>query len=396
MTLFLLAMTGAVAAFGVTAVATVVVRKAALRWAWMDRPDGYRKLHQTVTPSAGGIAIFVGAAVGTVVVLWAAGQVGLGGAALHPVAYVGALAMVAVGAYDDVRGLGFKPKFAVEIVVAYALLHAGYRIDLSALPFIGSDVYLEALYSIPLTVLWVVGVINAVNLIDGIDGLASGVVAIAFASMALAFGIRGDLPLVLVAVVFVGALVGFLVHNFNPASIFMGDSGSLFLGYVLAVYTLSSPANSDPALAPVVPLLALGLPLLDTSLSMARRVVERRQMFAPDRDHIHHRMTELMPVRKAVAVLYVVSAGFGLLAVVASSAGGMGVALTVAAGGALAAGLIVRLGYVRLPYSRPEIVEVTPPESPRVSPPGVTDRPTDRPTGRSGAERVEDLAPHYG
>ena len=393
MPLFLLATIGAVVSFGVTAAATIAVRKMALRWAWTDRPDGYRKLHTAVTPSAGGIAIFLGAAVGTVVVLWAAAQAGLGGAALHPVAYVGAFAMVAVGAYDDVRGLGFKPKFAVEIVVAYALLHAGYRIDLSALPFIGSDVYLGALYSIPLTILWVVGVINAVNLIDGIDGLASGVVAIAFASMALAFGIRGDLPLVLVAVVFVGALVGFLVHNFNPASIFMGDSGSLFLGYVLAVYTLSSPANSDPALAPVVPLLALGLPLLDTSLSMARRVVERRQMFAPDRDHIHHRMADRMPVRRAVAILYVVSAGFGLLAVVASSTGGVGVALTVAAGVALAAGLIVRLGYVRLPYSSPQIVEVDPPEPLTTAAPPEESQ---RPPARDDSERVGDLAPHYG
>ena len=230
MTVFLLATLGAVVAFVLTAGATVVVRRTALRLAWTDQPDGHRKLHKAPTPSAGGIAIFAGAAAATGLVLWAAKGAGLEGAGLHPIAYAGALAMVVVGAYDDVRGLGFKVKFAVEILVAYALLHGGYRIDLSALPFIGSDVYLGALYSIPLTILWVVGVINAVNLIDGIDGLASGVVAIAFASMALAFGIRGDLTLVLVALVFVGALVGFLVHNFNPASIFMGDSGSCFSG----------------------------------------------------------------------------------------------------------------------------------------------------------------------
>ncbi|MDT0631227.1 MraY family glycosyltransferase [Rubrivirga sp. S365] len=402
MPFFLLATIGAVVAFGVTAVATVLVRRAALRWAWTDAPDGHRKLHSVVTPSAGGIAIFAGAAGATAFVLWAAGQAGLGGAAgLHPIAYVGALAMVAVGAYDDVHGMGFKPKFAVEVLVAYALLHGGYRIDLSALPFIGSDVYLGALYSIPLTILWVVGVINAVNLIDGIDGLASGVVAIAFASMALAFGIRGDLTLVLVALVFVGALAGFLVHNFNPASIFMGDSGSLFLGYVLAVYTLSSPANSDPALAPVVPLLALGFPLLDTSLSMARRVAERRGMFAADRDHIHHRMADRMSVPKAVAALYLVSAGFGMLAVVASSTGGVGVAMTVAAAVALAAGLIVRLGYVRLPYDSPQLVEVDPNASAPASvtrPPDVAapDVPAAGAPEDEDAEQVPDLAPHYG
>lgn len=394
MTVYLLATAGAVIAFGLTALATLAVRQTAIRWSWTDRPDGYRKLHKAPTPSAGGIGIFAGAAISTALVLWVAKELGIGGDALHAVAYVGAIAMVVVGAYDDVRGLGFKAKFAVEVVVAFALLHAGYRIDLSALPFIGSDVYLGALYSIPLTILWVVGVINAVNLIDGIDGLASGVVAIAFASMALAFGIRGDLPLVLVAVVFVGALAGFLVHNFNPASIFMGDSGSLFLGYMLAVYTLSSPANSDPALAPVVPLLALGFPLLDTSLSMARRVAERRGMFAPDRDHIHHRMADRMSVPKAVVVLYLVSAGFGLLAVVASSAGGVGVALTVAAGVALAAGLVVRLGYVRLPYDSPQLVEV---ETDLTSHSSVTGPPiSDTQEEAPDEKRASDLAPHYG
>ena len=389
MTVYLLATLGAVVAFGLTAFATVLVRRAAVRWAWTDQPDGYRKLHKAATPSAGGIAIFAGAATTAMLALWVGQGLGLDGAGFHAVVYAGALAVVAVGAYDDVRGLGFKAKFAVEVVVAFALLHGGYRIDVSALPFIGSDVYLGALYSIPLTILWVVGVMNAVNLIDGIDGLASGVVAIAFASMALAFGIRGDMALVLVAVVFVGALAGFLVHNFNPASIFMGDSGSLFLGYVLAVYTLSSPANSDPALAPVVPLLALGLPLLDTSLSMARRVVERRGMFAADRDHIHHRMTDRMPVKKAVAVLYLVSAGFGILAVLASSAGGVGVALTVAGGVALAAGLVVRLGYVRLPYSRPQLVEVEgPPSDPRPAPPEAASQPAE-------PELAGDLAPQF-
>ena len=390
MTVFLLATLGALVAFGLTALATVVVRRAAVRWSWTDQPDGFRKLHQAVTPSAGGIAIFAGAAAASWLVLWIGRGLGLDGAGFHAVVYAGALAVVAVGAYDDVRGLGFKTKFAVEVVVAFALLHGGYRIDVSALPFVGSDVYLGALYSIPLTILWVVGVMNAVNLIDGIDGLASGVVAIAFASMALAFGIRGDMGLVLVAVVFVGALAGFLVHNFNPASIFMGDSGSLFLGYVLAVYTLSSPANSDPALAPVVPLLALGFPLLDTSLSMARRVAERRGMFAADRDHIHHRMADRMPVKKAVAVLYLVSAGFGILAVLASSAGGVGVALTVAGGVALAAGLIVRLGYVRLPYARPQLVEVDGPPRPLpTAPPGQAPQPTD-------PEPASDLAPQFG
>ncbi|WP_424518878.1 MraY family glycosyltransferase [Rubrivirga sp.] len=285
-------------------------------------------------------------------------HLGLGPLGIPGIAMVGGILVMVLGAIDDVRGLDFKTKLVVEVFVAYMLLHAGLRINLSVLPFVGEDVFLHALYSIPLTILWVVGVMNAVNLVDGIDGLASGVVAIAFASMALAYGLAGDLPLVFVALVFVGALAGFLVHNFNPASIFMGDSGSLFLGYALAVYTLSGPIREEAILTPALPLLALGLPLLDTSLSMVRRVSSRRAMMAPDHDHIHHRMSRAMSTRKAVAVLYAISAMFGLLAVLADSTTGMGVLIALGCAAAVATGLLIRLGYVRLPYAAPALKPV--------------------------------------
>ena len=367
MTFLLLTASAGLLAFVVTVFATPAVRRLALSRAWTDDPDGLRKLHQTPTPSAGGLAIFAGVATATAVSGWALPQFGLGGLGLSGLVVFGAFAVVALGATDDIRGLGFKAKLAVEVFVAYLLLHAGLRIDLSVLPFIGDDVFLDALYSIPLTVLWVVGVMNAVNLVDGIDGLASGVAAIAFASMALAYGLSGDVALVLLAVVFVGALVGFLVHNFNPASIFMGDSGSLFLGYALAVYTLSGPVREQAFIAPVLPVLALGLPLLDTSLSMVRRVAGRRAMMAPDHDHIHHRMSGLMSTRKAVGTLYAVSAVFGLLAVVATTSTGVAVFVAVGCAVAVAAGLVIRLGYVRLPYAAPalrpiEMVDDGPPE----------------------------------
>ena len=361
MTFLLFAAGATVIAFGVTVLTTPLVRRVALARAWTDAPDGERKLHAQVTPSAGGLAIFAGVATATALAAYALPMLGFGTLGLAAPVVIGAFVMVALGAIDDTRGLGFKAKLAVEIAVAYALLHAGLRIDLSVLPFVGDDVFLDALYSIPLTILWVVGIINAVNLIDGIDGLASGVAAIAFASMAIAHGLSGDLALVLIAVVFVGALAGFLVHNFNPASIFMGDSGSLFLGYALAVYTLSGPAHDQAFLAPVLPLLALGLPLLDTSLSMVRRVVGRQAIMAPDHDHIHHRMSGLMPTRKAVVRLYAVSGAFGLLAVLADTASGTWVFVAIGCAAAVAAGLVIRLGYVRLPYSPPALRPVAGP-----------------------------------
>ena len=352
--LFILVTTGfAAVAFGVTALATPAVRRLALRWAWTDSPDGNRKLHDHVTPSSGGLAIFAGVAAALAMAAVALPLAGLGGLGLSASVVAGGVAVVLLGAVDDARGLDFKVKLGWEVLVAYLLLHSGLRIDLSVLPFVGDDVYLDALYSIPLTVLWVVGVMNAVNLIDGMDGLASGVVAIAFASLAVAHGLAGNLSLVVVAVVFVGALIGFLVYNFSPASIFMGDAGSLFLGYALAVYTLSGPTSPDAFLTPVLPLLALGLPLLDTSLSIVRRAVERKAISAPDHDHIHHRMSKLMPTRRAVVYLYGVSAVFGLLAVFASKAEWVGALVAIGCAGAVAAGLLFRLGYVRLPYVAP-------------------------------------------
>ena len=352
-----------VVAFAVTVLTTPFVRRVALARGWTDAPDGKRKLHAQPTPSAGGIAIFAGIAAGTLVVAAGLPLLRLGAGPLEPFVFVGAVVIVLLGTIDDVRGLGFKSKLAVEILVAFGLLHAGLRVDLSPLPFVGDDIYLNALYSIPVTLLWIVGVMNAVNLLDGIDGLASGVVAIAFACLALAYGIDGDLPLVLVALVFVGALAGFLVHNFNPASIFMGDSGSLFLGYALAVYTLSGPARGDAVVSPVLPILALGLPLLDTSLSMVRRVLARRAIMAPDHDHIHHRMSGMMSTRKTVISLYVVSAAFGILAVLADSSRGTAALIAIGCAGALATGLLIRLGYVRMPYTAPTIRPVpAPPE----------------------------------
>ena len=394
--MLLLALAAAAIAFVVTVAVTPVVRRAALSRSWTDEPDGVRKLHGRTTPSAGGLAIFAGVAVATAVAAVALPWLGVGEMELHPLVVLGAFAVVALGAADDIRGLGFKAKLAVEVLVAYGLLHAGLRVDLSALPFVGDDVFLDALYSIPLTILWVVGVMNAVNLIDGVDGLATGVVAIAFGSLAAAYGLAGDLPLVVLAVVFVGALAGFLVHNFNPASIFMGDSGSLFLGYALAVYTLSGPTRDEAFLAPILPLLALGLPLLDTSLSMVRRFTGRKAIMAPDHDHIHHRMSGLMSTRKAVGTLYVVSAAFGLLAVVANTATGIAVLITVGCAAAVAAGLVVRLGYVRLPYTAPALrpidgLEAAAPEHDGVTlvaaaplPPAA--RPYDAPVGGDGSD----------
>lgn len=341
--------TGALLSFAATALLIPPISRLAVQKGWVDRPDNQRKLHARPTPTIGGIAIVAGFVAGCTYLATLPGLALFSFADLPAGFWIGALVIVATGFYDDVRGMGFKAKFVVQFFVAYLLLHAGYRIDVSQLPFVETDAFDQALYSIPLTILWIVGIINAVNLIDGVDGLAGGVTLIGFACLAVVFGMQGAMVPVIIAVIIGGALLGFLLHNFNPASIFMGDSGSLFLGYLLAVVSLSGKAHVDPWLSILVPMIALGLPVLDTSLSIVRRITERKTVFAPDHDHIHHRLVGMFSTRKAVLLLYGVSLCFGTAAIgisLLTPIEGLGVlSLTLV----LVAAFLTVLGYLQAP-----------------------------------------------
>lgn len=319
--LYLVILAGLIVAFLAAAGFTPLVRRTAFALGWVDAPDGDRKVHTDAMPVAGGLAIFGAVVVGIAFIALLQPLLPFVAVLPSPQLCLGAFLIVASGFYDDTRGLGFKGKFAVQVVVAYLLLHAGYRIDVTALPLLAeADGYTQALYAVPLTMLWVVGIINAVNLLDGLDGLAAGVVMIAIAALSLAFGLNGEVGLVLLGVVACGAIAGFLIYNFNPASIFMGDTGSLFLGYVVAAFTLLGKGNVDPVLALVVPVVALGLPIGDTFLSIFRRATERRAIFAPDRDHIHHRLAKRGTHKSAVLTMYGMAGFFGVTSVALSVA----------------------------------------------------------------------------
>ena len=324
------------------------VQRLALRHGWVDAPDGGRKLHERPTPTLGGVAIAVGLAAG-VAYFAAVGDLlpfDVTGPSLG--LWIGALVMVLTGLYDDVHATGFKKKFLIQTLVAYFMLHVGYRVEVAHLPFIEGDVYYQALYNIPLTIIWIVGVINAVNLLDGLDGLAAGVALIGIASLGVVFGLRGELGVAVGALVIAGALLGFLAHNAPPASIFMGDSGSLLVGFLLATYALQARTHVSPSLALAIPVAALGLPVLETGVSIVRRLVDRRSPFAPDRDHIHHRLSRATTPRRAVLGLYGVSLLFGLTAallVLADVYRGLFLLSLVAAGIAL---WLRKLGYLRV------------------------------------------------
>ncbi len=346
--IYTIALAGLLIAIAVSAYLVLPIRRLAVQRGWIDSPDGQRKLHERSVPSIGGVAIAGGALSGMVFMILAEPffgiQLGLPSAAF----WIGALLIFAVGFYDDIRGVDFKVKILFQVAAAYLLLHAGFRVDLSSLSAFAPDGYSEALYSIPLTILWVVAIINAVNLIDGLDGLAGGIMVIAFATLAMLFGMQGQVALVLIALPVIGALLGFLFHNTSPASVFMGDSGSLVLGYLIAAYSLQVPVHSHPAIALLIPVVVLGVPVMDTGLSVVRRLTERKAVCAPDHDHIHHRLARQWPVRTAVLVLYASAIWFGVAALLMSIAT-PGVAVLILAVTMAAAIMGLRtLGYLRI------------------------------------------------
>jgi UDP-GlcNAc:undecaprenyl-phosphate GlcNAc-1-phosphate transferase len=245
----------------------------------------------------------------------------------------GALLLCAVGAVDDIRGLRAQVKLAAQIVVGVLAYSCGVRIDGIVLPFVGT--LSMGAFALPVTVLWIVGVTNAVNLIDGLDGLAAGVSLFAALTGFVIAVNNGSLLIALSQAALMGVLVGFLFYNWSPARVFMGDSGSYFLGYVLATTSLTGSVQqkTSTAVSLLVPIVALGLPIFDTLFSMLRRFLEKRPLLSPDRGHIHHRLLELgLTHRRAVVLLYGVSVAFACCALLMSFGGSFvnGTALVVA------------------------------------------------------------------
>ena len=311
---------------------TPVVLKLAVAVGAIDRPGG-RKAHLTPTPRLGGVAVFVSFSVSLVLIaLFAQGltfphwMTGTKGTLLF-----GSLGIILLlGIWDDLHELRPSQKFLVQLFLAILVSAAGFRITNITDPISFGKLNL-GIFDFVATVIWIIGVTNAINLIDGLDGLASGTSAIALLTMFPIAVIQQDMGTALVAVVLAGAVLGFLRYNFNPARIFLGDSGSLFLGFMLAILSTQSSTKSTTAFSLLVSVLALGLPIMDTLLSMARRLLQsflpaasnerstRRSrigaMFVPDRRHIHHQLLALgMSHRRTVLILYVVSCTLGLCA----------------------------------------------------------------------------------
>ena len=297
-------------------VATRDVRDLATRRGWVSAPRDGRHIHQAPLPRLGGVAIFMAFSVSLGV--WLALSLifprlleGLAPATLLRI-YVPACLIFALGIYDDLRGAGPYLKFSVQAIAAALLFAGGMRV--LDLPLIFGSHSLPWFVGLPLTVLWVVAVTNAFNLIDGLDGLAAGSALFSTLVFFVVSLVDHSWLGSLMSVTLAGAILGFLRFNFNPATIFLGDSGSLFIGFVLSALALAGAQKAPTFVAVAIPVVSFGLPILETLLSILRRLISGRPVFTADREHIHHKLLQMgFSHRQVVVVLYAVSAVFAML-----------------------------------------------------------------------------------
>lgn len=296
---------------------TPVVRRICERFGWLDEPRDQRRVHRKAVPRLGGVAIFVSILLALAVLPFIHNLVtrSLSGVRFGFVTvFAPATLVFLLGVYDDLRGTGARFKFLVQGLAGLLFYLLGGHIETLSIPFVGS-VALPQVLSCALTVLWVTAISNAFNLIDGMDGLATGAALFASLVMLIVSLLLGNPLVAVVALALCGALIGFLRYNFNPASIFLGDSGSLFIGFVLAALSVEGAQKASTAVAVAIPLIAFGLPLLDTGFAMARRFVSGKPIFQGDQEHIHHNLLERgWSQRRVAVVLYLVCALFGLVA----------------------------------------------------------------------------------
>jgi UDP-GlcNAc:undecaprenyl-phosphate GlcNAc-1-phosphate transferase len=353
-TLFVPTVLSLAAAAAVSFLVTPLVRNFARQRGWVDRPDGGRKLHLTPVPRLGGVAVFFAFA-STCAVLLALQGLSWIGPEISAHAYLHLLlacgAVTAIGVLDDVFDVRPLHKVAVQALAAVYLFVNGYRIDAVSNPLSGNSVELGWL-SVPLTVLWFVGMSNAFNLIDGMDGLAAGVGLFSTTTLFIACVINERWEIAIVAAAMGGALLGFLRYNFNPASIFLGDSGALLIGFALAAIAVRGSMKSSAVVAIAAPLMALAVPILDAGIAVFRRLVRGHDVFQGDGDHIHHRLLHMgLTPRRAVIILYAVAAIFGALSLFTMTSQSQVVGLVI-----LASSVVTWIGIQQLGYA--EVAEI--------------------------------------
>ena len=305
---------------------TPVVKWLAVKIGAVDVPKDKRRMHDHPIPRLGGLAIFIGFVVA--VLLFADVDRQLRGILL------GACIIEAVGMVDDSHSLGAGIKLIFQIIAALIAVWHGVVIEMIAnpLPFIGGEYWDFGIMAVPITVIWIVAVTNSVNLIDGLDGLADGVSTIAAITMLIIALLMGNLEMAAICAALAGGCIGFIPYNRNPAKIFMGDTGSTFLGFVLATVSVTGLFKLYAIISFVVPFIILGFPIFDTVSAFTRRILKGQNPMKADRSHTHHKLIDMgMNQKQAVATLYMVASMLGLCAVMLVTRGYAKVILSVAA-----------------------------------------------------------------
>ncbi|QHS23504.1 undecaprenyl/decaprenyl-phosphate alpha-N-acetylglucosaminyl 1-phosphate transferase [Virgibacillus sp. MSP4-1] len=287
-------------------VITPLVKQAALKINAVDLP-AQRKVHDKTMPRLGGLAIYFSFLAGLMLFypdhpyLWTIG--------------LGATLTLCLGVIDDVIGLSSGLKFMAQTVIAILVVVNGVQIDFITLPF-GPRIDF-GVWSIPITVFWIVAITNAMNLIDGLDGLAAGVssiVLITISGMAIAMG---NMFVAVVGLMLLGSTLGFLVFNFYPARIFLGDTGSYFLGFMISTLSILGLFKNVTFFSIIVPIIILGVPLVDTTFAVVRRIIQGKPVSAPDKSHLHHCLIRLgYSHRKSVLMIYGLSGIFSIAAII--------------------------------------------------------------------------------
>ncbi len=287
---------------------TPLVKKLAFKIGATDKPN-QRKVHVKIMPRLGGLAIFLSFIIG-ILIIHPEGE-------YHLPIVIGSIIIILTGILDDVKEISPKLKLAGQIAAAaVVVIYGGLKVEFINLPFGGIIDF--GYLSIPLTMIWIIGITNAINLIDGLDGLAGGVSSIALLTIAGMSVVMNNGYVTIMALIVAASTIGFLFYNFHPAKIFMGDTGALFLGYIIGVLSLLGYKNVT-FISLIIPIIILGVPISDTFFAIIRRLVNRQPLSAPDKSHLHHCLLRSgFSHRQTVLLIYAMAAVFGLSAFIFS------------------------------------------------------------------------------
>jgi UDP-GlcNAc:undecaprenyl-phosphate/decaprenyl-phosphate GlcNAc-1-phosphate transferase len=319
---------------------TPVVKRLAFKIGATDSPN-HRKVHQNVMPRLGGLAIFISFIIGILILQ--------PDSSYHLPIILGGMIILLTGMIDDIKEISPKVKLGGQIIAALIVVVMGdIHVQFINLPFGGEIDF--GIFSIPITMIWIIGITNAINLIDGLDGLAAGVSSIALLTIAGMAAVMGNVYVMTIALILAASTIGFLGYNFHPAKIFMGDTGALFLGFMISVLSLLG-FKGVAFISLVIPVIILGVPISDTFFAIIRRLVNKQPLSAPDKSHLHHCLMRTgFSHRQTVLLIYAMASVFGLAAFIFSQATVWGSLIVILALVITIEVIVEKIGLVREDY----------------------------------------------